>query len=113
MVAQDALQAGGFAVLSVTGGEEALDALKERTATLCGLVTDIRLGAGPTGWDIAKYARELQADMPIFYTTGDSAADWPIHGVPNSAVVQKPYAPAQLLNAISTLMTATDTHRPS
>jgi hypothetical protein len=45
--------------------------------------------------------------------TGDSAGDWPIEGVPNSVLVQKPYAPAQLVTAISTLMIATDTSQAS
>ena len=45
------------------------------------------------------------------YTTGDSTMDWPVKGVPNSGVVQKPYAGAQLLTAISTLMTTVDTNR--
>lgn len=52
-------------------------------------------------------------DLPIVYTTADSAAEWPVQGVPNSVVVQKPYAGAQLLTAISTLMTTADTNRTS
>jgi len=111
LAAQDALQAGGYTVLPLTTGAEALSALDERKGELAGLVTDVRLGAGPNGWDVAKHARELQADMSIVYTTGDSAADWPVQGVPNSVVVQKPYAPAQLITAISTLLTAADTNR--
>jgi hypothetical protein len=55
----------------------------------------------------------LRADLPVVYTTADSAVDWPVKGVPNSVVVQKPYAGAQLLTAISTLMTTADTNRTS
>lgn len=113
LVAQDALMAGGYAVLALTGGAEAILALDDNKGEVAGLVTDIRLGAGPNGWDVARHARELHADLPIVYTTGDSAADWPVQGVPNSAVVQKPYAAAQLLTAISTLMTSADTNRTS
>jgi hypothetical protein len=51
--------------------------------------------------------------LPIVYMTGDSAADWPVQGVPNSAVVQKPYASAQLVTAISTLITSADAVRIS
>ena len=110
LVAQDALEAGGFVVLPAQLSSEALKILESRSADLAGLVTDIRLPGDSNGWDIARRARELRADLSVVYTTGDSAADWPAQGVPNSVVVQKPYAGAQLLTAISTLITAADTH---
>ena len=113
LVAQDALEAGGYTVLPVQLASEALSLLDSRIAELSGLVTDVRLPGGPDGWGIARHACELRADLPVVYTTGDSAADWPANGVPNSVVVQKPYAAAQLLTAISTLMTKADTNRTS
>jgi CheY-like chemotaxis protein len=111
LVAQDALEAGGYTVLPVQLATEALHVLDSRIAELSGLVTDIRLPGGVDGWEIARHARELKPDLPVVYTTADSAPDWPAKGVPNSVVVQKPYAGAQLLTAISTLMTAADTNR--
>ena len=113
LVAQDALEAGGFTVIPVQIASEAIGVLDEKGAELAGLVTDIRLPSGPDGWEIARHARELRADLPVVYTTADSAAEWPVQGVPNSVVVQKPYAGAQLLTAISTLMTTADTNRTS
>jgi CheY-like chemotaxis protein len=113
LVAQDALEAGGYTVLPVQLSSEALNTLHTHIDDLSGLVTDIRLPGGPDGWEIARRARELRSDLPVVYTTGDSAADWPVQGVPNSVVVQKPYAGAQLLTAISTLMTNADTNRTS
>ncbi|MFL6725834.1 MAG: response regulator [Sphingomicrobium sp.] len=113
LTAQDALEAGGYTVLPVQLASEALDVLDTRITELSGLVTDIRLPGGSDGWEIARHARELRSDLPIVYTTADSAAEWPAQGVPNSVVVQKPYAGAQLLTAISTLMTAADTKRAS
>src|SRR4051812_25563929 len=113
LVAQDALEAGGYTVLPVQLSSEALNTLDSRFEELSGLVTDIRLPGGSDGWEIARRARELRSDLPVVYTTGDSAADWPVQGVPNSVVVQKPYAGAQLLTAISTLMTNADTNRTS
>jgi CheY-like chemotaxis protein len=111
LVAQDALEAGGFTVIPVQLGPEAISVLDSRGAELSGLVTDIRLPGGPDGWQIARHARELRTDLPVVYTTADSAVEWPAQGVPNSVVVQKPYAGAQLLTAISTLMTEADTNR--
>jgi hypothetical protein len=43
--------------------------------------------------------------MPVVYTSGDSAHQWTANGVPNSVVVQKPYAFAQLLTAVAALLT--------
>lgn len=107
--AQEALEAGGFTILPARGGEEAISLLDERVDELSGLITDVRLGAGPSGWDVARHARELKPSLPVVFTTGDSAHDWPVQGVPKSLVVQKPYAPAQVLTAISTLLTEVDT----
>ena len=109
LVAQDALEAGGYVVLPATSGPEAVAALDRQHGHFVGLVTDIRLGSPPNGWDVARYARELRGDLPVVYTTADSAPEWSVQGVPNSAVVQKPYAGAQLLTAISTLITAAAT----
>jgi CheY-like chemotaxis protein len=113
LVAQDALEAGGYIVLPAQSASEGLGFLDSRFADLAGLVTDVRLPGGGDGWQIARHARELRPDLPAVYTTGDSASDWPANGVPNSVVIQKPYAPAQLLTAISTLMTTADTNRAS
>lgn len=111
MVAEDALKLGGYAVIVATTGAEALGAIDAPFATFAGLITDIGLGQGPDGWEVARHAREQQADMAIVYMTAESAGEWPTHGVPNSLLVHKPYAPAQLLAAISTLITAADTGR--
>jgi CheY-like chemotaxis protein len=113
LVAQEALESGGYAVLVAANAAEAISTLDDRSAELAGLVTDVRLGNGPDGWEVARHARELMPVLPIVYMTGDSAADWPVQGVPNSAVVQKPYASAQLVTAISTLITSADAVRIS
>ena|SRR5947209_3415918 len=113
LVAQDALEAGGYTVVPVQLSSEATGVLDSRISELSGLVTDIRLPGGHDGWEIARHARELRSDLPIVYTSADSAVDWPVKGVPKSVVIQKPYAGAQLLTAISTLMTAADTDRTS
>jgi hypothetical protein len=42
--------------------------------------------------------------MPIIYMTRDSAARWAEHGVPNSILLQKPFADAQLIAALSNVL---------
>ena len=101
---KDALEEGGFAVRPEHTAEGAMHALEESSDHLSALITDVNLGSEITGWDIGKRARELRPDLPIVYTSGYSAADWSALGVPHSLLVPKPYAPAQVVTAISSLI---------
>ncbi len=102
---QDALEDGGYRVLTAESGADAMVLLEGHHAELCVCVTDIRLGNGPDGWKLARRARELNPDVAIVYVTGDSAHNWAAEGVPKSVVIQKPFAEAQLVTAVSTLLT--------
>lgn len=108
-IVQDALEQAGFRVRAVPSSFAALEFMSEGVEELAGLVTDIRLGVGPTGWDLARHARRTRPDLPVIYMTGDSAADWPVEGVPRSQVVQKPFAVGQIVTALSAMMTEADT----
>ncbi|HEX3423726.1 MAG TPA: response regulator [Sphingomicrobium sp.] len=101
---RDALEEGGFTVRPEHSAEDAINALEECFGRLSGLVTDVNLGSDLLGWDVAKRARELRPDLPIVYTSGYSSADWNVLGVPHSMLVPKPYAPAQIVTAISALI---------
>ena len=69
-----------------------------------GLITDIRLGAGKTGWDIARHLRNAKPVILVVYMNGDSAIHWSADGVPESIMIQKPFFLAQIITAISTLL---------
>jgi len=105
LVMELALTDGGFSVLSAGSGVDAMRLLESRPQELRALVTDIRLGDRPDGWDLAHRARELNGQIAVVYVTGDSVGDWPANGVPKSVVIQKPFAEAQLLTALATLLT--------
>jgi DNA-binding response OmpR family regulator len=68
------------------------------------LVTDINLAGKADGWAVAMAAREIDPNFPVIYTTGAAADQWAIQGVPNSLLLTKPFAPAQLVTAISNLL---------
>jgi len=76
-----------------------------------GLIADINLGKGPDGWEVARRGRELIPDLPVLYISAHAATDWPSKGVPNSLIVSKPFASAQIITAISTLLVEADSHR--
>ena len=103
-VLEDALQDGGFETAIVASGEEAVTLLKERVSAYKALVTDVNLRGRMNGWEVARRARIMSADFPIIYITGAAADEWPSHGVPQSILLNKPFAPAQLLTAVSQLL---------
>lgn len=103
-IVQEALGEGGFDVRTASSGEEAVKLLDEREGFRA-LVTDVNLGRNRLdGWEVARHARELDPAFPVVYMTGDSAAEWSAKGVPNSILLTKPFAPAQVLAAVTQLL---------
>jgi len=101
-----ALEEGGFEVAATTSAAEAL-AMFESNGECQALVTDVDLGArSETGWIAARRARELIPTLPIVYVTGSSHEEWAANGVPHSILVAKPFAPAQIVTAVSQLLNA-------
>lgn len=97
------LEEAGFDVEHTTDGKAALVAFEADPKSFQVLVTDVQLPE-LLGWDVAQRARELNPALPVVYVSGDSAADWSAKGVPNSLMLQKPFANAQLVAAITTLL---------
>ena len=104
MLIEAVLEDAGFEVRTAGFGQEAVDILDDNTVQPVGLITDVRLGAGIKGWDVARHARERHPEIAVVYVTGDSAADWAAYGVPRSLLLPKPFANAQLVTAMTTLL---------
>lgn len=105
-IVDEALNEAGFETALAPSAEEAVTLLKGKVANYKALVTDINLKGMMNGWQVAKAAREIDPTFPIVYMTGAAAGDWPSHGVPNSILLEKPFAPAQLITAVSQLLNA-------
>jgi CheY-like chemotaxis protein len=106
MTTEDILADEGFAVETATSAQEAIAKLEDDVSRFSAVVTDIRLGSGQDGWDVARAARKLAPSIPVVYASGDSGRDWAAQGVPGSMMLHKPYADAQLITAVSTLIKA-------
>ncbi len=103
---ETALQEAGFEVIAVNDAEQALAAFDADPTKFKGLVTDIRLGNGKSGWEIARHLRQANSSIPVVYVSGDSAIHWGAEGVPESAMITKPFFLPQIITALSTLMNA-------
>jgi DNA-binding NtrC family response regulator len=101
---EEALSGGRFEPAFTSSGEEAVTLLKGMKGKYRALVTDISLRGTMDGWEVAQQAREIDPEFPIVYVSGASAADWASKGVPNSIMLEKPFAAAQLVTAISNLL---------
>jgi DNA-binding response OmpR family regulator len=113
-VVEEALTEGGFEIAIASSGENAVKMLEASDGKYRALVTDVNLGRDRMdGWEVAKRAREIDPAFPVVYMSGDSADDWGSKGVPNSIMLEKPFAPAQLVTAVSQLLNASPPTAPA
>jgi DNA-binding response OmpR family regulator len=106
-VVEESLTDGGFEIVIASSGENAVELLDASEGKYRALVTDINLGPDKIdGWDVARHAREIDPNFPVVYMSGKDADDWASKGVPNSIMLAKPFAPAQLVTAVSQLLNA-------
>lgn len=107
-VVEDSLSEGGFEAVTASSGEDAIALLDAAEGKYRALVTDINLGPEELdGWEVARHAREIDPNFPVVYMSGIEADQWASKGVPNSIMLAKPFAPAQLVIAVSQLLNAT------
>lgn len=103
MALVEALEECGYSASVCGTGFDALNFI-EMERGLLGVVTDIRLGEGPNGWEVARRAREHFPAAPVIYITGDSANAFAAEGVPKSVILQKPFPLKEFLRTVSSLL---------
>lgn len=101
---KEALEADGYEVQEAVDGAAAIELLDDPSLGIAGLIIDVGLGPGPTGWEVAAIARERDPNIPVVYATGGNSAEWPIRGVQKSSLVEKPYGTDQVVSAITRLL---------
>ena len=91
--------------MRVIEAENALHAagVIDRGGYLSGLVSDIDLGLGEDGFDVARRAREAYPGIPVVFVSGAAAARHLAEGVEGSIFIHKPYHPRQVIEALSIL----------
>jgi DNA-binding response OmpR family regulator len=96
------LTEAGFEPAIAASGAEAVTLLRGNRSHH--LVAAINLLGTMDGWEVAKQAREIDPTLPIVYMTGAAADERASRGVPNSVLLTKPFAPAQLVTAVAQLL---------
>ena len=104
---EEALSEGGFEATVTASGDAAITLLHTNKFQYRAVVTDINLIGRFDGWEVARTAREADPTIPVIYMTGTHGEEWAFKGVPNSVLLKKPFAPAQLVTALSNLLNAT------
>ena len=97
------LEEHGLSVDSVYSGRAAMEAIG-RHGYITALLTDVDLGAGPDGFDVARHARALHPALPVVYVSGTMATQHAIEGVEGSLFVAKPFHPRQITDALDQVM---------
>ena len=110
---EEALSEGGFEAALAASGEEAITLLEADKSSFRGVVTDINLLGKLDGRAVGRTARELDPTRPVIYMTGTHGEEWASKGVPNSVLLAKPFAPAQVVTAISQLLNAGQPSQPA
>jgi CheY-like chemotaxis protein len=103
---EEALSDGGFGTTVTASGEEAITFLHTNKSQYRAVITDINLIGRFDGWEVARTAREMDPTIPVIYMTGTHGEEWASKGVPNSVLLTKPFAPAQLVTAVAQLLNA-------
>lgn len=98
-----ALRELGYKVLSADTAQGALDTLGGH-GRLTALVTDIDLGEGPDGFEVARTARQAYPRLAVVFISGTAAARHTAEGVCRSEFITKPYQPEQIAEALDRTM---------
>lgn len=97
------LRLRGHRVVTANSGEEALDLIRNQPFDL--VLSDLGMGAGMTGWELATEVRALHPDIAFVLATGWGAEIDPqeARGRGVDAVLAKPFRGAQLERLIESL----------
>jgi DNA-binding NtrC family response regulator len=101
---ESAFETAGFRFAGVLCCRDAEHVLATRPAEICALVTDVDLGGGPDGWEVARRARRAIPHLPVVYASGGGMHDFAAEGVADARFVSKPYAPDHLARVARTLL---------
>jgi DNA-binding response OmpR family regulator len=99
---EDSLRDNGHEVETTYSGRDAVSRLEAEPRSFAVLVTDINLGDGPTGFEVAAKARALNPDVKVVYVTGLPSNIRSADG--EALMFPKPFDPNDLAAQVSLLL---------
>jgi len=98
------LEEEGYRVTCLTSGEAAANYIAAGVARLDALVTDVDLGTEVSGYELAELLQARRSSVATIFMTGDSADRVRKRAPIESIVLEKPFRPAQLAEALQRLL---------
>jgi DNA-binding response OmpR family regulator len=97
---REALTDAGFRVTVALDDRMAYRVLEREPRSFAAVVTDINLGPGVTGFDVARHARHLNGEIKVIYISGEGphARQFRVDG---ALMVAKPYDPRDLAERLA------------
>lgn len=104
----DILESAGFDAHCVGNDKAAYSVLSGAIKRYSAILVDVNLGEGTTGFDVARFARQMNPAMPVLYVSGHASEDsFKAFGVPGSAFVPKPFTADELVARLVSLVDST------
>jgi CheY-like chemotaxis protein len=99
MISCTVLRDAGYDVVAAFDAEEAA-AVIDGQSKLSALVTDINLGPGEDGFDVARRARAAYPHLPVVYVSAIAGPRVLLEGVDPNEFIAKPYHPRSVMEAL-------------
>jgi DNA-binding response OmpR family regulator len=103
---EPALAEAGHWVVRVRTGLEALSRLTPKAPPVDLVVTEVDLGGGPDGWQVARRARLRWPGLPVIYLAKAPSDERLPQQVPLGALLPRPFPLNQLVEMARHLMVA-------
>jgi DNA-binding response OmpR family regulator len=97
----------GFDVVSVADGRSALSEIDSAARPIEAVVTEVALGAGPSGWSVAFAARARWPACRVLYLTAAGADARSLGGLADAIYLGKPFDVARMADVLQTLFDTT------
>lgn len=98
----EALEAAGHAVMWAADAHEAAAIAEMADRRIGALLTDIHLGPGPSGVEVARLARAKRPDLPVIFVTAHPEGEL-VSQVPGALTVSKPFVASQLVDMVGAI----------
>jgi DNA-binding NtrC family response regulator len=95
----EVIRESGFDVVEACCAAEAA-AVIDRHESLAALVTDINLGSGADGFEVARHARSAYPGLPVIYVSAAAAARISLEGLKGADFIAKPFRAQQIIDAL-------------